>query len=61
MLVCICKGVSDRRITEEIRRGNRSLQQIQKGCRAGTDCGSCVKQIRRMLASQPPAHHDAPG
>ena len=49
MLVCICKGVSDRRINEEIRRGACTLKQIQDGCEAGTDCKTCVRQIRQML------------
>lgn len=53
MLVCICKGVSDRRIHEEIRRGNATLGAIQSGCQAGTDCGACVTKIRKMLANTP--------
>ena len=51
MLVCICKGVSDRRISEEIRRGACTLKQIQEGCAAGTDCKTCVRQIRQMLTT----------
>ncbi len=53
MLVCICKGVSDRRIHEEIRRGNATLGAIQSGCQAGTDCGACVSKIRKMLVNAP--------
>lgn len=56
MLVCICKGVSDRRITEEIRRGACTLKQIQDGCQAGTDCKTCVRQIRQMLGVHGRAH-----
>jgi bacterioferritin-associated ferredoxin len=59
MLVCICKGVSDRRISEEIRRGACTLRQIQECCQAGTDCKGCVRQIRQMLATQGPARQDA--
>lgn len=59
MLVCICKGVSDRRITDEIRRGACSLRQIQEGCQAGTDCGCCVRHIRQMLATQAHARQGA--
>jgi bacterioferritin-associated ferredoxin len=59
MLVCICKGVSDRRITEEIRRGACTLQAIQEGCQAGTDCKSCVRQIRQMLVCQGHGRQDA--
>ena len=51
MLVRICKGVSDRRISDEIRRGACTLKQIQAGCEAGTDCKSCVRQIRQMLST----------
>jgi bacterioferritin-associated ferredoxin len=58
MLVCICKGVSDRRISEEIRRGACTLRQIQECCQAGTDCKGCVRQIRQMLATQGRARQD---
>lgn len=51
MLVCICKAVSDRRIKEEVNRGARTLQQIRRACDAGTDCGSCTKQIRQIVSS----------
>jgi len=59
MLVCICKGVSDRRITEEIRRGACTLRQIQDGCQAGTDCKGCVRHIRQMLTAQSHARQGA--
>lgn len=51
MLVCICKGISDRRINEEVRRGNATLGAIQHCCQAGTDCGACVPKIRKLLAA----------
>lgn len=55
MLVCICKGVSDRQIREAIRSGARTLGQIRETCcAAGTDCGSCVRQIRSMLGDAAP-------
>lgn len=52
MIVCICKGVSDRKIHEEIRKGHKTLAQIRSGCQAGTDCGACVRQIRQILGLQ---------
>ncbi len=58
MLVCICKGVSDRRIQDEIRRGNGTLGAIQHGCQAGTDCGSCVNKIRKMLSTTGSDRHE---
>jgi len=58
MLVCICKGISDRRIHEEIRRGNATLGAIQSCCQAGTDCGACVSKIRRLLATSSAERHE---
>lgn len=58
MIVCICKGVSDRKIHEEIRKGNRTLAQIRSGCQAGTDCGACVGQIRQILGLSARASRD---
>ncbi len=58
MLVCICKGISDRRIAEEIRAGNRSLREIQQCCGAATDCGTCARQIREMIGTSGVRAHD---
>jgi bacterioferritin-associated ferredoxin len=61
MLVCICKGINDRRIREEVQRGARSVSEVARACRAGTDCGSCVGQIREIVEAGGSAHshHDA--
>ena len=52
MIVCICKGVNDRKLREEIRNGNRTLREIRSCCGAGTDCGACTRQIRDLLATE---------
>lgn len=54
MIVCICKGISDRRIHEEIRRGNATVNAIQQCCQAGTDCGACVNKIHKLLSTASP-------
>lgn len=61
MLVCICKGVSDRKIVEEIRRGHRTVKDIRECCGAGSDCGMCVRQVRDLLREHDglKAAHDA--
>ena len=61
MLVCLCKGVSDRRIREEVRRGANTLLQIRQACAAGTDCGTCTKQIRQVMASAGANVHERSG
>jgi bacterioferritin-associated ferredoxin len=61
MIVCLCKGVSDRRLISEIRQGARSVRQLQACCGAGTDCRACVRQIREMLQTQGQARDDGEG
>ena len=51
MIVCLCKGVSSRTILSEVKRGNCTVKGIARSCRAGTDCGSCVRQIRELINS----------
>jgi len=49
MIVCICRGVSDRTINQAIDDGARSLRDLQR-CGAGDQCGSCHDMLRKMLA-----------
>jgi bacterioferritin-associated ferredoxin len=46
MIVCLCRGVSDRQIIEAVRCGARSLDEVSRRCDgAGGDCGSCQEDI----------------
>lgn len=56
MLVCLCKGVSDRKLLEEIHRGRRTVKELRECCGAGSDCGSCVRQIRDLLREHTVPH-----
>jgi len=66
MLVCVCRGVSDREVREVLARGASTLREVGRACGAGADCGSCRDLIRTMLAScapqgrEPPPAADAP-
>lgn len=68
MIVCICRGASDRTVREAIDDGARSVADLQ-GCGIGDQCGSCHNMLRKMLAVAAseraaiaawPAHSDAP-
>ena len=48
-IVCKCADVSDVQIEAELARG-AGLQQLQENLKCGTFCGSCVPEIRRMVA-----------
>ncbi len=48
MYVCHCRAVSDRAIRTEIELGAVDEDDIGDRCGAGTRCGSCVDEIRRL-------------
>jgi bacterioferritin-associated ferredoxin len=48
MYVCSCHAVSDRTIRAEIERGAVDEFDIADRCGAGTHCGSCVDEVRRL-------------
>ena len=49
MYICICKSVTEARIREAIMAGATSLEEVQRFCGAGTDCGSCVLKLYRVV------------
>jgi bacterioferritin-associated ferredoxin len=48
MYVCHCHAVSDRTIRAELESGALDEGDIGDRCGAGTRCGSCVNEIRRL-------------
>jgi bacterioferritin-associated ferredoxin len=49
MLVCLCKGVSDKKIRWLVQNGATCLRDVMATCKAGSDCGSCVCQVRDLI------------
>jgi assimilatory nitrate reductase catalytic subunit len=50
-IVCACFSVGLAAICESIRSGNATtVEHIGKFLRAGTNCGSCVPELKRILA-----------
>ncbi|WP_424363855.1 molybdopterin-dependent oxidoreductase [Methylocystis parvus] len=49
--VCACFGVGAARIETAIKEGCRSAKEIGAKLRAGTNCGSCLPEIARMLSA----------
>ena len=51
MIVCLCRGVSEREIVDATRNGASSLDDISTSCAgAGRDCGTCRPVIEDILA-----------
>jgi bacterioferritin-associated ferredoxin len=49
VIVCHCAVVTDRDVTDAWDAGARSLGQACRTTGAGTDCGSCVFSLKRLL------------
>ena len=54
MYVCVCNKVTDKEITEAVRRGADSIEAISRELRVATCCGrcrDCAEQVIRDAAA----------
>ncbi|MCX5370517.1 bacterioferritin-associated ferredoxin [Streptomyces sp. NBC_00103] len=49
MFVCSCFGVTEAQVRQHADNGACTPRQIASACKAGTDCGSCVRRIQAIL------------
>ncbi|MBY8876548.1 (2Fe-2S)-binding protein [Actinacidiphila acidipaludis] len=49
MFVCSCFGITEQQVKQHADSGRCTPRQIASACKAGTDCGSCVKRIQALL------------
>ncbi|MFC8345368.1 bacterioferritin-associated ferredoxin [Streptomyces sp. NPDC057280] len=47
--VCSCFGVTEQQVKKHAEAGACTPRQIASACKAGTDCGSCVRRIQAIL------------
>jgi bacterioferritin-associated ferredoxin len=47
--VCSCFGITEADVRRHAAEGRCSPRAIASTCRAGTDCGSCVRRIQALL------------
>jgi bacterioferritin-associated ferredoxin len=47
--VCSCFGITESQVRQHAADGRCTPRQIASACKAGTDCGSCVKRIQALL------------
>ena len=52
VIVCHCKGLSDRDIRAAVREGARSCGQVGRACQAGRTCGGCRPVIRELIRDE---------
>src|SRR5579871_2277540 len=49
-VVCACFGVGRTTICDAIAAGSRSAAEIGARLKAGTNCGSCIPELKRLIA-----------
>ncbi|GAU68234.1 FHA domain-containing protein [Streptomyces sp. NBRC 110611] len=49
MYVCSCFGITEQQVREHAESGACTPRQIASACKAGTDCGNCVRRIQALL------------
>lgn len=55
MMVCLCEGVSERKVRKAIEHGASTVEAVTAACRAGGCCGGCHPTIETMIAERSPA------
>ena len=49
MYICSCFGITEAQVKQHAEDGAGTPRQIASACKAGTDCGSCVRRIQALL------------
>ncbi|MFD4034929.1 bacterioferritin-associated ferredoxin [Streptomyces sp. NPDC058637] len=49
MYVCSCFGITEQQVKQHADDGACTPRQIASACKAGTDCGGCVRRIQALL------------
>ncbi len=52
MIVCLCKGVTDRTIRTLVREGACSIGDVGRACDAGRSCGGCRPTIDQLVETE---------
>jgi len=51
-IICSCYSVGEIPITEAVRQGCHSVQQLGEKLKCGTNCGSCIPELKKIIAGQ---------
>jgi bacterioferritin-associated ferredoxin len=50
MILCLCRGISERTVKAVIGAGAHTLDDVAAECAAGSDCGACQDMLLDLLA-----------
>jgi len=60
MIVCHCKGVTDREIRKAVLEGASTCTDVERLCEAGKECGGCRPLIEQLVSAQAATHPSEP-
>ena len=49
MIVCLCRGVSERHIEDTVAAGAKTVGDVSLACGAATDCGACHSLVAALV------------
>lgn len=53
MYVCLCHGVSDKKIVSAIHKHDiRTINQLRQVLPVGSCCGKCIRQARQIISNE---------
>jgi bacterioferritin-associated ferredoxin len=52
VIVCLCHGVSERRVRREIEHGASTVDELAARCGAGSCCYGCHQTLDELLTEQ---------
>ncbi|HVP27580.1 MAG TPA: (2Fe-2S)-binding protein [Myxococcota bacterium] len=52
MLVCHCKGITERVVRRAVREGALCVNGVGRACGAGTGCGGCHATIEAIVSAE---------
>lgn len=52
MIVCHCRGVSDREIRRCVRAGDVTVGAVSQACGAATGCGGCRPLVGKIVEAE---------
>ncbi len=52
MIVCLCEGLNDTKLRKAIREGCSSVSDLVRCTRAGSHCGACGCDLKRLVAEE---------
>ncbi|PKE28754.1 nitrate reductase [Rahnella sp. AA] len=51
-IICSCFSVGEIPVTDAVRRGCHTVQQLGAALKCGTQCGSCIPELKKIIAGQ---------